>query len=206
MRGRRRGGGRFCWAMVWAAARCHNAQWPYRYFSTLHLTCQTRLPSTTLILDTILMQTPASCIGDVHSHVRNARTAATCSNIDLVTPAPAIYRKKIDLEQFRAVPDVPSSSEIIGRCERFDTMPANNDRPPAPPSFYCPLTMNLMKNPVQDREGNTYERFAIEQWLQSNHTSPITRNRQVSIATVSYVARRKCLTFVQAKKKAPSSQ
>lgn len=104
MRGRRRGGGRFCWAMVWAAARCHNAQWPYRYFSTLHLTCQTRLPSTT------------SCIGDVHSHVRNARTAATCSNIDLVTPAPAIYRKKIDLEQFRAVPDVPSSSEIIGRC------------------------------------------------------------------------------------------
>lgn len=56
-------------------------------------------------------------------------------------------------------------------------MPANNDRPPAPPSFYCPLTMNLMKNPVQDREGNTYERFAIEQWLQSNHTSPITRNR-----------------------------
>lgn len=119
---------------------------------------------------------------------------------------PAIYRKKIDLEQFRAVPDVPSSSEIIGRCERFDTMPANNDRPPAPPSFYCPLTMNLMKNPVQDREGNTYERYAIEQWLQSNHTSPITRNRQVSIATVSYVARRKCLTFVQAKKKAPSSQ
>jgi len=56
-------------------------------------------------------------------------------------------------------------------------MSANNDRPPAPPSFYCPLTMNLMKDPVQDREGNTYERFAIEQWLQSNPTSPITRNR-----------------------------
>ena len=33
-----------------------------------------------------------------------------------------------------------------------------------------------MKNPVIDREGNSYEKEAIEQWLDQNETSPITRN------------------------------
>lgn len=31
-------------------------------------------------------------------------------------------------------------------------------------SFYCPITASLMYDPVVDREGNSYERFAIEQW------------------------------------------
>lgn len=33
-----------------------------------------------------------------------------------------------------------------------------------------------MKDPVIDYEGNSYERSAIEQWLRSNRTSPITRS------------------------------
>mmetsp|Transcript_12075 Transcript_12075/g.25721 ORF Transcript_12075/g.25721 Transcript_12075/m.25721 type:complete len:136 (+) Transcript_12075:128-535(+) len=44
------------------------------------------------------------------------------------------------------------------------------------PSFYCPLTMGLMKDPVQDREGNSYEKGAILKWLSENGTSPVTRN------------------------------
>jgi hypothetical protein len=32
-----------------------------------------------------------------------------------------------------------------------------------------------MHNPVIDPEGNTYERAAIENWIQVNHTSPITQ-------------------------------
>lgn len=47
----------------------------------------------------------------------------------------------------------------------------------ASPSFYCPLTHMVMLEPVQDREGNSYEKGAIEQWLTDNATSPITRNR-----------------------------
>ncbi|KAL3815668.1 hypothetical protein ACHAXA_006561 [Cyclostephanos tholiformis] len=47
----------------------------------------------------------------------------------------------------------------------------------AAPSFFCPLTMAVMKDPVQDREGNSYEKEAILQWLAKNSTSPITRNR-----------------------------
>eukprot|EP01027_Heterolobosea_sp_BB2_P022017 GEZU01032390.1.p1 GENE.GEZU01032390.1~~GEZU01032390.1.p1 ORF type:complete len:857 (+),score=225.75 GEZU01032390.1:111-2573(+) len=44
-----------------------------------------------------------------------------------------------------------------------------------PESFYCPLTHEIMKDPVMDPEGNSYERAAIEKWLYQNSTSPITR-------------------------------
>jgi hypothetical protein len=45
-----------------------------------------------------------------------------------------------------------------------------------PENFYCPLTSELMKDPVMDSEGNTFEREAIIAWLQKNSTSPITKN------------------------------
>lgn len=43
-----------------------------------------------------------------------------------------------------------------------------------PPSFYCPLTCDVMFHPVLDRQGNSYERVAIEAWLHLNQTSPLT--------------------------------
>ena len=45
-----------------------------------------------------------------------------------------------------------------------------------PDSFFCPLTYQLMIDPVMDTEGNTYERSAIEDWLNRNPTSPISRS------------------------------
>ena len=45
-----------------------------------------------------------------------------------------------------------------------------------PTEFYCPISHCLMLEPVIDREGNTYERTSIEQWLSQHNTSPITRN------------------------------
>ena len=47
---------------------------------------------------------------------------------------------------------------------------------PYPSEFYCPISHCLMLEPVMDREGNTYERASIEQWLSEHNTSPITRN------------------------------
>lgn len=59
--------------------------------------------------------------------------------------------------------------------EKASSPPQSNANLPA--SFYCPLTMSLMQNPVQDREGNSYEAAAIKRWLEEgNLTSPITRN------------------------------
>eukprot|EP00500_Bicosoecida_sp_ms1_P004821 CAMPEP_0203814586 /NCGR_PEP_ID=MMETSP0115-20131106/5372_1 /ASSEMBLY_ACC=CAM_ASM_000227 /TAXON_ID=33651 /ORGANISM="Bicosoecid sp, Strain ms1" /LENGTH=621 /DNA_ID=CAMNT_0050723467 /DNA_START=34 /DNA_END=1896 /DNA_ORIENTATION=+ len=41
--------------------------------------------------------------------------------------------------------------------------------------YVCPLTHEVMRDPVIDPEGNSYERSAIEDWLSRNPTSPITR-------------------------------
>jgi hypothetical protein len=40
----------------------------------------------------------------------------------------------------------------------------------------CPITNEVMREPVIDYEGNTYEKSAILNWLKINNTSPITRN------------------------------
>ena len=45
-----------------------------------------------------------------------------------------------------------------------------------PTNFYCPITGDLMNDPVTDREGNSYEREKILEWLQIKKNSPITRN------------------------------
>ena len=42
--------------------------------------------------------------------------------------------------------------------------------------FNCPITHERIITAVVDREGNTYERTAIVQWLSNNNTSPLTRN------------------------------
>lgn len=55
-------------------------------------------------------------------------------------------------------------------------MDADTDMDALPGSFYCPLTQDVMTDPVIDPEGNSYERVAITDWLKRNATSPITRN------------------------------
>ena len=45
-----------------------------------------------------------------------------------------------------------------------------------PHAFLCPITCELMHDPVIDREGNSYDRKAILDWLRKgNDTSPMTR-------------------------------
>lgn len=44
------------------------------------------------------------------------------------------------------------------------------------PIFKCPITHEVMIDPVIDGEGNSYERQAITEWLSKNSVSPITRS------------------------------
>ena len=45
-----------------------------------------------------------------------------------------------------------------------------------PYSLKCCITHEIMQDPVVDPDGNSYEKTAIEKWLQTNSTSPITRS------------------------------
>jgi len=41
-------------------------------------------------------------------------------------------------------------------------------------TLMCPITQEIMKNPVQGSDGQTYERDAIVRWLNQKQTSPLT--------------------------------
>ncbi|KAA6371328.1 MAG: hypothetical protein EZS28_033145, partial [Streblomastix strix] len=43
--------------------------------------------------------------------------------------------------------------------------------------FICPITQEIMVDPVIAEDGISYEREAIVDWLKVNKTSPITRQR-----------------------------
>ena len=43
-----------------------------------------------------------------------------------------------------------------------------------PDDFYCPISGDLMTDPVSERQGHTYERCNIIRWLQQKKSSPMT--------------------------------
>ena len=43
-----------------------------------------------------------------------------------------------------------------------------------PQGFYCCITQDIMKEPVQTIDGHIYEKEAIIHWFQHNTTSPLT--------------------------------
>ena len=58
-------------------------------------------------------------------------------------------------------------------------------------SLVCPITSELMTDPVFTMDGHTYERSAIEAWLKNNDTSPATGKRLPSKMLVDNVRDRK---------------
>ena len=47
---------------------------------------------------------------------------------------------------------------------------------PLPDSYYCPISCDLILDPVITPDGISYEREAIENWIRVNGKSPMTRN------------------------------
>lgn len=50
-----------------------------------------------------------------------------------------------------------------------------NSLPNIPVHFICPITQQIMIDPVVCTDGNTYERSEIETWIERKKTSPISR-------------------------------
>jgi Mg-chelatase subunit ChlD len=65
-----------------------------------------------------------------------------------------------------SVVDMPSDAFASG-----SSLPAGTD---VPSEFLCPITYEVMMDPVTLSDGHTYERTAIEQWLQTHNTSPLS--------------------------------
>jgi Mg-chelatase subunit ChlD len=67
---------------------------------------------------------------------------------------------------------------------RIDAQPLKMEIHAAPAEFLCPITYEVMTDPVIVGDGHTYERSAIEEWLKTRTTSPIT-NRRIDAASIA---------------------
>ncbi|XP_038700840.1 putative E3 ubiquitin-protein ligase LIN isoform X1 [Tripterygium wilfordii] len=92
---------------------------------------------------------------------------------------------------------------------------ADTDNPPGsgkhtpPKDFVCPITTHLFDDPVTLETGQTYERKAIQEWLdRGNSTCPITRQslRSIQLPKTNYVLKRLIATWQEQNSDAVSNQ
>lgn len=63
-------------------------------------------------------------------------------------------------------------SKVMKKIEELKMVPVSNG---TPDEFLCPITREIMKDPVIAADGYSYEREAIESWINTkNRTSPMT--------------------------------
>ncbi|CAI5483759.1 unnamed protein product [Closterium sp. Yama58-4] len=93
-------------------------------------------------------------------------------------------RKRPDLET-EVMPILDRMRSVAIKAED-DAKKASLVRPvaAAPPCLFCPITQELMVNPVIAADGHTYELVAIQQWLEKSDRSPMTNVRLPSKALV----------------------
>jgi hypothetical protein len=65
------------------------------------------------------------------------------------------------------------ASSASGACAACGPVEASNESD-ALSHFHCPLTLEVMKNPVVTVDGHSFEESAIRLWLQDHDTSPMT--------------------------------
>ena len=73
-----------------------------------------------------------------------------------------VQEVKVMLDRMSSPPTDPS--------DLVDSLPEGT----IPHHFFCPITQDVMHDPVKTVDGMTYDRPAIERWLTTNATSPLT--------------------------------
>ena len=108
---------------------------------------------------------------------------------DLVATALEVLAVRVEESALLEVEEAEEAERTVREAKQADAdevAPAEDVRPTnekqrglKPPSdppdaFVCPITQELMDDPVMAFDGHTYERRAIESWLKRRHTSPKT--------------------------------
>ncbi|CAN4097237.1 unnamed protein product [Withania somnifera] len=77
-------------------------------------------------------------------------------------------RDRPDLKD-EVLPVLERLKEVAGRARHL-----KYNHPPPPSHFKCPLLKEVIQDPCVAADGYTYDRKAIESWLQNNDNSPVT--------------------------------
>jgi hypothetical protein len=67
-----------------------------------------------------------------------------------------------------------------------------------PEEYLCPILCDIMKDPVILKDGHTYDRSAIEEWLSKHDTSPMTGARLISKELIpNYALKKMIATYLE---------
>ncbi|KAJ6352256.1 hypothetical protein OIU76_001464 [Salix suchowensis] len=93
------------------------------------------------------------------------------SNQELLKESVAVEKERMDVKANKAKGDLDQIDQIVDvishirnwllKVERFDP----KSGAPIPPYFRCPLSLELMLDPVIVASGQTYDRMSIQKWL-----------------------------------------
>jgi len=87
------------------------------------------------------------------------------------------YRRSIQQERQNEEASLPPpvyDQPVRDESQREAFMDIAKKRPNPLSEFICPITGEIMFDPVVASDGNTYERYAIIKWFKTKKTSPIT--------------------------------
>ena len=88
--------------------------------------------------------------------------------------------------------DSGGSSGVAGPSEASEAAEVPDD-------YVCPITSEIMTDPVSTVDGFTYERTAITEWLRTKDTSPSTgATLEITILIPNYSLRSVIRNFVEA--------
>ena len=59
----------------------------------------------------------------------------------------------------------------------FEENKSKSEKFELPEDCYCPITYDVMTNPVMATDGHSYEESAIRDWLKTHNTSPVTNKK-----------------------------
>ena len=68
-------------------------------------------------------------------------------------------------------PPRPPSAMMLAAARKIR---GAKDASSTPSAFFCPITTDVMTDPVIAWDGHTYERTSIARWLKEHSTSPMT--------------------------------
>uniref|UniRef100_A0A7S2RR37 U-box domain-containing protein n=1 Tax=Rhizochromulina marina TaxID=1034831 RepID=A0A7S2RR37_9STRA len=91
---------------------------------------------------------------------------------------------KVHASAIKALDISQELNEQLSQSRKGEFVESGVDYQKVPDSFLCPITREIMSDPVMCSDGHTYEREAITQWLMMNSRSPKTNETLESKVTI----------------------
>ena len=150
-----------------AASGCRRLAWAWAQQKTEREAKQEAVVRLTTVEQALEVAAQEAVRAAAATSAREAAAAAAATAAAAAEAAVAAEAEAIALERAMASGSESGSSDAAGPSEAGEAAEVPDD-------YVCPITAEIMTDPVSTVDGFTYERAAITEWLRIKDTSPVT--------------------------------